>query len=180
MLHKEWMDILNRRLSLAKLFAYLDTSVETLIPSIKWFYYLFLFLFSTSIHITERNTLENRATNDDGNNRQTMPPLVQLDSDTETRRSEKLESSYMRRRLRYWRSLLEQGSALLGFCKVPLHIISLAISILSMYGNFVTELCRWWKRHRSIGERKGGTKTNYSFIFRFEFFLWGAGWSRAG
>ncbi|KAF3512391.1 hypothetical protein F2Q69_00005439 [Brassica cretica] len=49
-----------------------------------------------------------RATNDDGNNRQTMPPLVQLDSDTETRTSEKLESSYMRRRLRYWRSLLEQ------------------------------------------------------------------------
>ncbi|KAJ4897515.1 U-box domain-containing protein 32 [Raphanus sativus] len=49
-----------------------------------------------------------RATNDDSNNRQTMPPLVQLDSDTETRRSEKLESSYMRRRLRYWRSLLEQ------------------------------------------------------------------------
>nr|VDC96029.1 unnamed protein product [Brassica oleracea] len=67
--------------------------------------------------IFTRNTLENRATNDDGNNRQTMPPLVQLDSDTETRRSEKLESSYMRRRLRYWRSLLEQGSALLGFCK---------------------------------------------------------------
>ncbi|KAG2326847.1 hypothetical protein Bca4012_035752 [Brassica carinata] len=49
-----------------------------------------------------------RATNDDGNNRQTMPPLVQLDSDTETRRSERLESSYMRSRLRYWRSLLEQ------------------------------------------------------------------------
>ncbi|KAF8091745.1 hypothetical protein N665_0436s0008 [Sinapis alba] len=49
-----------------------------------------------------------RATNDNGNNRQTMPPLVQLDSDTETRRSEKLESSYMRRRLRYWRTLLEQ------------------------------------------------------------------------
>ncbi|KAJ0228665.1 Serine-threonine/tyrosine-protein kinase [Hirschfeldia incana] len=49
-----------------------------------------------------------RATNDDSSNRQTMPPLVQLDSDTETRRSEKLESSYMRRRLRYWRSLLEQ------------------------------------------------------------------------
>ncbi|CAH2064762.1 unnamed protein product [Thlaspi arvense] len=49
-----------------------------------------------------------RATNDDSNNRQTMPPLVQLESDTETRKSEKLESSYMRRRLRYWRSLLEQ------------------------------------------------------------------------
>ncbi|ESQ45635.1 hypothetical protein EUTSA_v10010130mg [Eutrema salsugineum] len=49
-----------------------------------------------------------RATNDDSNNRQTMPPLVQLDSDNETRKSEKLESSYMRRRLRYWRSLLEQ------------------------------------------------------------------------
>ncbi|CDY37899.1 BnaA06g19180D [Brassica napus] len=67
--------------------------------------------------IFTRYIYENRATNDDGNNRQTMPPLVQLDSDTETRRSEKLESSYMRRRLRYWRSLLEQGSALLGFCK---------------------------------------------------------------
>uniref|UniRef100_A0A1J3JZ13 RING-type E3 ubiquitin transferase n=1 Tax=Noccaea caerulescens TaxID=107243 RepID=A0A1J3JZ13_NOCCA len=49
-----------------------------------------------------------RATNDVSNNRQTMPPLVQLDSDTETRKSEKMESSYMRRRLRYWRSLLEQ------------------------------------------------------------------------
>ncbi|XP_023639222.1 U-box domain-containing protein 32 isoform X2 [Capsella rubella] len=49
-----------------------------------------------------------RASNEDSNNRQTMPPLVQLDSDTETRKSEKLESSYMRRRLRYWRSLLEQ------------------------------------------------------------------------
>ncbi|KAJ0253769.1 U-box domain-containing protein 32 [Hirschfeldia incana] len=49
-----------------------------------------------------------RTTNDDSSNTQTMPPLVQLDSDTETRRSEKLESSYMRRRLRYWRSLLEQ------------------------------------------------------------------------
>ncbi|CAN7099273.1 unnamed protein product [Brassica rapa subsp. narinosa] len=49
-----------------------------------------------------------RTTNDDTSNTQTMPPLVQLDSDTETRRSEKLESSYMRRRLRYWRSLLEQ------------------------------------------------------------------------
>jgi len=44
-----------------------------------------------------------------------MPPLVQLDSDNETRKSEKLESSYMRRRLRYWRSLLEQGSGYLGF-----------------------------------------------------------------
>ncbi|XP_018441275.1 U-box domain-containing protein 32 isoform X2 [Raphanus sativus] len=49
-----------------------------------------------------------RTTNDDSSNTQTMPPLVQLDSDTETRRSERLESSYMRRRLRYWRSLLEQ------------------------------------------------------------------------
>ncbi|CAH8267949.1 unnamed protein product [Arabidopsis lyrata] len=49
-----------------------------------------------------------RASNEGSNNRQTMPPLVQLDSDNETRKSEKLESSYMRRRLRYWRSLLEQ------------------------------------------------------------------------
>ncbi|XP_010426410.1 PREDICTED: U-box domain-containing protein 32-like [Camelina sativa] len=49
-----------------------------------------------------------RASHEDSNNRQTMPPLVQLDSDTETRKSEKLESSYMRRRLRFWRSLLEQ------------------------------------------------------------------------
>ncbi|XP_013603669.1 PREDICTED: U-box domain-containing protein 32 isoform X1 [Brassica oleracea var. oleracea] len=49
-----------------------------------------------------------RTANDHSSNTQTMPPLEQLDSDTETRRSEKLESSYMRRRLRYWRSLLEQ------------------------------------------------------------------------
>ncbi|CAN8254857.1 unnamed protein product [Cochlearia groenlandica] len=49
-----------------------------------------------------------KATNDGHSNRQTMPPLVQLDSDNETRKSEKLESSYMRRRLRYWRTLLEQ------------------------------------------------------------------------
>ncbi|VVB09626.1 unnamed protein product [Arabis nemorensis] len=51
-----------------------------------------------------------RATNEDSSNSQTMPPLVQLESDNETRKSEKLESSYMRRRLRYWRSLLEQDS----------------------------------------------------------------------
>ncbi|KFK34196.1 hypothetical protein AALP_AA5G113900 [Arabis alpina] len=51
-----------------------------------------------------------RATNEDSSNSQTMPPLVQLESDNETRKSEKLESSYMRRRLRYFRSLLEQDS----------------------------------------------------------------------
>ena len=109
---------------------------DVMTPSVNYFYYPFLFY--TSIHITKRNILKNRTTNDDTSNTQTMPPLVQLDSDTETRRSEKLESSYMRRRLRYWRSLLEQGSVWLGFCKTPLHIISFAISC-----NFGSELCRW-------------------------------------
>lgn len=118
------------------------SDLASLLPSVNCFYYLFM--FSTSIRITKRNTLKNRATNEDSSNRQTMPPLVQLDSDNETRKSEKLESSYMRRRLRYWRSLLEEGSGWFGFCKVPLHIISFAIScIMSLYGNFVTELCRW-------------------------------------
>lgn len=38
----------------------------------------------------------------------------------------------MRRRLRYWRSLLEQGRALLGFCNAPLHMISFAISFICL------------------------------------------------
>lgn len=130
--------------------------------------------------LTKWNTLKNRASNEDNNNRQTMPPLVQLDSDNETRKSEKLESSYMRRRLRYWRSLLEQGSCWLGFCMFPLHIISL-LSVVSVSAcNFVTEFCRWWERHRSTGEREGRTKTNSSCFVRVKFFLWRASWSRAG
>ncbi|XP_010550551.1 PREDICTED: U-box domain-containing protein 32 isoform X2 [Tarenaya hassleriana] len=51
-----------------------------------------------------------RATNEDSTNRESRPPLVQRDSDAETRKSENLESSYMMRRLRYWRSLLEQDA----------------------------------------------------------------------
>ncbi|XP_010519497.1 PREDICTED: U-box domain-containing protein 32-like isoform X2 [Tarenaya hassleriana] len=51
-----------------------------------------------------------RATNEESANREMMPPLLQPVSDTGTRESENLESSYMMRRLRYWRSLLEQDA----------------------------------------------------------------------